>query len=95
MHNTDYGPPADGDACEICLGRNGGVPGNENVIDGVVMCDECSAATPKRKECAGCGRKGGIVDALSRRRTYNVVLETVTDCGREMLLCQWCRAKRR
>ena len=29
------------DACEICKGASGGEPGNENVIDGVVMCDYC------------------------------------------------------
>lgn len=32
------------DDCEICDGVRGGVPGNENVIDGVVMCDYCHAA---------------------------------------------------
>ena len=31
------------DNCELCGGRNGGVPGNENVIEGVVVCDYCSA----------------------------------------------------
>jgi hypothetical protein len=33
------------DACEVCLGENGGTPGNENIatIDGVkkVLCDYC------------------------------------------------------
>jgi len=32
------------DNCEICKGANGGVPGNENVISGVVVCDYCDAA---------------------------------------------------
>jgi hypothetical protein len=31
------------DACEMCLGAKGGVPGNENIIGGVVMCDYCHA----------------------------------------------------
>ncbi|WP_156480918.1 hypothetical protein [Variovorax sp. PAMC 28711] len=31
------------DACKICNGDRGGVPGNENVIDCVVMCDYCHA----------------------------------------------------
>ncbi|MHA2062901.1 MAG: hypothetical protein ACXABY_00805 [Candidatus Thorarchaeota archaeon] len=30
------------DKCEVCLGEKGGVPGNENVIDGKVLCDYCS-----------------------------------------------------
>ncbi len=36
------------DACEICHGEKGGVPGNENIltIDGVkkIACDYCTAA---------------------------------------------------
>lgn len=31
------------DGCQRCLGTRGGVPGNENVIDGEVLCDYCSA----------------------------------------------------
>jgi len=31
------------DKCEICNGENGGVLGNENVIDDVIVCDYCSA----------------------------------------------------
>ena len=30
------------DNCEVCKGSRGGVRGNENVIEGVVMCDFCS-----------------------------------------------------
>ncbi len=32
------------DNCEVCKGAKGGVRGNENVIDGVVTCDYCTAA---------------------------------------------------
>lgn len=32
------------DGCEICHGAKGGVPGNENVIDGKLVCDYCHAA---------------------------------------------------
>ena len=28
-------------ACEMCRGIKGGEPGNENVVNGVVMCDYC------------------------------------------------------
>ena len=31
------------DGCEICEGSRGGIKGNENVVDGVVMCDYCHA----------------------------------------------------
>ena len=29
------------DNCQVCHGENGGVKGNENIIDGIVMCDYC------------------------------------------------------
>lgn len=32
------------DNCQECKGRRGGVPGNENVIGGLVLCDYCHAA---------------------------------------------------
>jgi hypothetical protein len=35
------------DACQICLGTRGGVPGNENVIDDVVVCDYCYCTMKK------------------------------------------------
>ncbi len=31
------------DECQLCLGAKGGVPGNENVVRGLVMCDYCHA----------------------------------------------------
>jgi hypothetical protein len=31
------------DKCEICHGFRGGVRGNENRVDGIVMCDYCHA----------------------------------------------------
>lgn len=37
------GAPLPRDNCEVCLGERGGVPGNENIIGGKVMCDYCSA----------------------------------------------------
>lgn len=32
------------DRCEICHGERGGVRGNENIVDGIRMCDYCHAA---------------------------------------------------
>lgn len=31
------------DNCELCLGAKGGVRGNENVFEGIVVCDYCSS----------------------------------------------------
>ena len=31
------------DACERCHGARGGIPGNENIVDGVTLCDYCHA----------------------------------------------------
>jgi hypothetical protein len=30
------------DDCQLCCGEQGGVKGNENIIDGVVICDYCT-----------------------------------------------------
>jgi hypothetical protein len=38
------------DACEVCGGLNGGVPGNENIEGTTIMCDYCSAKERKRRE---------------------------------------------
>lgn len=35
--------PARRDGCQVCHGIRGGVPGNENVTDGILVCDYCSA----------------------------------------------------
>jgi hypothetical protein len=32
------------DNCQVCKGAHGGVLGNENVVDGVVICDYCTVA---------------------------------------------------
>lgn len=32
------------DRCEVCHGDRGGVRGNENLVNGTIMCDYCSAA---------------------------------------------------
>lgn len=31
------------DRCQACHGARGGVPGNENIVAGVILCDYCSA----------------------------------------------------
>jgi hypothetical protein len=33
--------------CEVCGGKEGGTPGNENVVDGMVICDYCDAKRDK------------------------------------------------
>ena len=33
----------DYDDCEICCGFKGGYPGNENVVEGMIVCDFCHA----------------------------------------------------
>jgi hypothetical protein len=40
-------------ACEICGGTKGGTPGNENIIDGICVCDFCTEEYPetKREQC--------------------------------------------
>lgn len=38
--------PRDRDNCQVCLGLRGGVPGNENRWQGVVICDYCDVRRP-------------------------------------------------
>ena len=38
------------DDCEICGGEKGGTKGNENIINGVVMCDYCSFQHQQKAE---------------------------------------------
>lgn len=40
-------PKRELDNCRVCGGYRGGVPGNENVIESLVVCDYCSARCPK------------------------------------------------
>lgn len=35
------------DNCRVCGGYRGGVPGNGNVVENLVVCDYCSARCPK------------------------------------------------
>lgn len=37
------------DNCQMCEGERGGVPGNENIVNGVVMCDFCHADVLRAK----------------------------------------------
>ena len=38
------------DECEFCLGTSGGILGNENIIDGVKICDHCHAELEDKGE---------------------------------------------
>jgi hypothetical protein len=38
------------DGCTVCNGEKGGVPGNENVIDGKLVCDYCLAVMLEEKK---------------------------------------------
>lgn len=31
------------DGCQLCLGLRGGTPGNENIVNSIVMCDYCTS----------------------------------------------------
>ncbi len=35
------------DKCQNCKGSRGGVKGNENIVDGKVLCDYCTSDTIK------------------------------------------------
>jgi len=35
------------DKCEVCHGKRGGTRGNENIVNGKIMCDYCDVDTMK------------------------------------------------
>ena len=37
------------DKCEVCHGTKGGLPGNENHVNGLIMCDYCHAEDMYRR----------------------------------------------
>lgn len=49
------------DACEMCLGAKGAVPGNENRHGGVVMCDYCSVLHCRASDASGAESMAGWV----------------------------------
>jgi hypothetical protein len=60
----DFDPPANGDDCVRCQGRNGGVPGNENMLDGEPVCDYCTAVDIppySREQTEGWAFRAGVI----------------------------------
>lgn len=52
------------DNCQVCFGYRGGIAGNENIEDGVTICDHCSAtllAFEMAKAKLKCKEKDGHV----------------------------------
>lgn len=47
------GEPTQRDDCAFCRGAKRGVPGNENIIGGVIVCDYCTALLLTMQEAGG------------------------------------------
>ncbi len=58
-----YGKTPARDACESCHGARGGVPGNENIVGGRVLCDYCHEIEALREHKR---HLETIIDELSR-----------------------------
>jgi hypothetical protein len=43
------------DCCSVCHGEKGGVKGNENIIEGNLMCDYCTVEFRKKEGGSPCG----------------------------------------
>ncbi|MBY0550665.1 MAG: hypothetical protein K2W95_25525 [Candidatus Obscuribacterales bacterium] len=59
------------DNCQVCKGAHGGVPGNENVMNGIVICDYCTVA------CLGEGALQTAARAAVEARDTARLLELV------------------
>ena len=38
------------DNCKVCLGQHAGIQGNENIVDGITMCDICAMEAATKAE---------------------------------------------
>lgn len=66
------------DKCEFCKGTKSGVPGNENVIDGVIVCDYCSSLLWKMENHG----KNAVAKMLSKLEEQRVYWEN-QECPRD------------
>ncbi len=65
----DFDPPENRDDCVRCQGHNGGVPGNENMLDGLPVCDYCTAEELRRLDYS---QKLAKTVALLKERTRDI-----------------------
>lgn len=68
------------DKCQFCLGAKGGVPGNENIVDGVIVCDYCSSLLWKM-ENHGKNAVAKMLNKLEEERVYWTNQEAPSDYG--------------
>jgi len=61
--------PGTTDACQFCGGAKGGEPGNENLIGGVTICDDCTALYRKMRAADQVALVDPELDALVRTTT--------------------------
>ncbi len=71
------------DNCQVCKGSKGGVRGNENVIDGVVMCDYCHSDTMRKEALERAAER--LVFALYIYPNYRVDPRGPSGCIMEAL----------
>lgn len=59
--------PPERDRCQLCNGWRGGVPGNENMVRGVIVCDYCSATVHRFMLLSGLtpAAQSGIEDSAT------------------------------
>lgn len=54
------------DACQYCLGAKGNVRGNENIIGGVICCDDCSVLVQRAVDAETSKLKALLPDERER-----------------------------
>ncbi len=70
------------DKCQVCEGSHGGVRGNENVMDGTIICDYCTAP------CLGNSDLAVAARAALKLKDLDRLLQLVKDYQ------VWCRQRR-
>lgn len=78
---------AEKDNCQVCLGESGGVLGNENRIDGLVVCDYCHV-----KMSNGLVKSPEAPFDFETARTHNDYVWNSLECKVEG--CVWCQLQK-
>lgn len=73
------------DKCEVCKGTKGGVPGNENIIGSVIMCDYCHAERMGKEADMAPADKPVI---MQRKHRYKLVLSVDANDETELVATQ-------
>ena len=79
------------DNCQLCHGKKGGVAGNENIVDDIIMCDYCHVEYMESEErvrnktetfcCSSCGLIHGNPCPICNREPVDMPKDYSIGCA--------------